>query len=66
LPGTCENGVKGDVIATAIIANGKTAAEIINPKQINKMLVSFFPFIARRIITSEPYFSSCNDYTLSN
>jgi hypothetical protein len=68
LPGTCENGVKGDTVAAAIIANGKTTAaeEIINPKQINKMPVSFFPFIARRIITSEPYFSSCNDYTLSN
>jgi hypothetical protein len=54
LPGTCENGVKGDTVAAAIIANGKTAAaeEIINPKQINKMPVSFFPFIARRIITS--------------
>jgi hypothetical protein len=51
LPGTCENGVKGDTVAAAIIANGKTAAaeEIINPKQINKMRVSFFPFIARRI-----------------
>src|ERR671924_1026595 len=51
LPGTCENGVKGDIVAAAIIANGKTAAaeEIINPKQINKMRVSFFPFIARRI-----------------
>jgi hypothetical protein len=72
LPGTCENGVKGDAVAAAIIAIGKTttatttAAEIINPKQINKMPISFFPFIARRIITSEPYFSSCNDYTLSN
>jgi hypothetical protein len=71
-PGTCENGVKGDAVAAAIIAIGKTttatttAAEIINPKQINKMPISFFPFIARRIITSEPYFSSCNDYTLSN
>jgi hypothetical protein len=70
LPGTCENGVKGDAVAAAIIAIGKTAAAaaegIINPKQINKMPVCFFPFIAQRIITSEPYFSSCNDYTLSN
>src|SRR5215218_1977016 len=68
LPGTCENGVKGDAVVAAIIAIGRTTttAEIINPKQINKMPVSFFPFIARRIITSEPYFSSCNDYTLSN
>jgi hypothetical protein len=50
LPGTCENGLKGDTVAAAIIANGKTAAaEIINPKQINKMPVCFFPFIARRI-----------------
>jgi hypothetical protein len=54
LPGTCENGVKGDTVDAAIIANGKTAAaaaaeEIINPKQINKMPVCFFPFIARRI-----------------
>jgi hypothetical protein len=53
LLGTCDNGVKGDTVAAAIIANGKTAAaaeeEIINPKQINKMPVCFFPFIARRI-----------------